>query len=550
MNGDQVRRIRTFLRLGDPEAQQSDTLLRKAVWPNANSGFGKRHDFNLIRTVQDFRHAVPVCRYDDIQPHIERMLEGEQGVLVSEPVRRFFITSGSTAKPKYVPLTNSFIRDKWRTIQAFWALVQHDHPGIEAGTVITNFSDGSQQTRTPGGLLCGSESSFWNSWGKAPTRLGQSGLPQDVCRVPDAKARYYAIARVLIEQDISVLMALNPSTLLLLLETIEKQFSSLVRNIASGGISVAMELPPTLRREFVAAYPGNATRAQQLHNARTSAGNGHNLASIWPNLRVAISWRSPMVMPYLELLRQYLGSVPQRDYLLIASEGVVAIPYEDNVSGGVLATGTHFYEFIPEHLSDCADPPTLLAGQLERGARYVTVLTTSAGLYRYNLGDVVQVRDFLGRTPVIEFLHRTGHTCSLTGEKLTEDQVAQAIAQVAARFRVNLQGFTMSPVSKPFPHYRVVVEFGRGSEPSRPESFLGEIDRELSSRNVEYKSKRESRRLGVPELCVVAPGSYSALRQERSSARVSDAQVKLPCLTRDAQFGDQFEVLHSCFSAA
>jgi hypothetical protein len=55
------------------------------------------------------------------------------------------------------------------------------------------------------------------------------------------------------------------------------------------------------------------------------------------------------------------------------------------------------------------------------------VLSTSGGLYRYNIGDVVRVRDFIGATPVVEFLHRTGPGASLTGENLPEDARPQLV---------------------------------------------------------------------------------------------------------------------------
>ena len=160
-----------------------------------------------------------------------------------------------------------------------------------------------------------------------------------------------------------------------------------------------------------------------------------------------------------------MGDIPQRDYITMASEGVIAIPFEDGVSGGALAVDIHFYEFIPEELAEWDDPPTLLAHEIELGGKYVVVLSTSAGLYRYNIGDVVQVRDFIGATPVVEFLYRAGHTCSMTGEKLTEEQVASGVSEAATRLGLHMQAFTMCPVATPFPHYALLAEL---ETPHRP----------------------------------------------------------------------------------
>ena len=101
MNGNHhTGKLDPRLRSLDPESAQSDVLLRRIVRPNEGCEFGRKHSFSGIRSESDFRQLVPLCRYEDLRHDIERMVEGEPGVLVSESVRRFFITSGSTADPK------------------------------------------------------------------------------------------------------------------------------------------------------------------------------------------------------------------------------------------------------------------------------------------------------------------------------------------------------------------------------------------------------------------------------------------------------------------
>lgn len=538
-----ITQTRLLLELENPEPQQREVLLRRIIVPNRNCEYGRTHDFTQIRDVRDFQRAVPLCIYEDIHSYIDRMTQGEQGVLVSEPVRRFFTTSGSMATPKYIPVTSSFIRDKWRAFQSYWRMLQEHHSGTAHGSSITNFSDGSRETVTAAGLLCGSESSFWNAWGRGPHSTIGNILPHELCRIPNPNARYYTIARVLMEQDVSVVMALNPSTILLLLETMNQQCESLLKDVESGGLSPTVTVSTDVRNMLARTYKGNPGRARTLRAIAEVSTPRLPAWRVWPNLQVVVSWRSPMVHAYIELLAKHLGDIPQRDYILMASEGVVAIPFEDGVSGGALATNIHFYEFIPEEQMGNSDPPTLLAHELEQDSKYVVVLSTSAGLYRYNIGDVVRVKEFLGPTPVLEFLHRIGRTCSLTGEKLTEDQVAQAVVTAASRLQVTLEGFTMYPDPHPFPHYGVVVELDARPDIAKLRRLVAEIDSELSQCNLEYKAKRESQRLGAPELWVVRPGAYASLRQHDTAPAVSDAQIKPACLTRDTQFRHRFEIL-------
>jgi hypothetical protein len=530
------------LRSLDPESVQREVLRRRIVQPNESCEFGRKHGFSAINSVPDFQQAVGLCRYEDLRDDIERMVLGEPGVLVSEPVRRFFITSGSTAVPKYVPVTSSFIRDKWRAFQTYWGMVRQDHSDIVRGCLIANFSDGSREQTTPGGALCSSESSFWGAWGGGDSSA-QHPLPRAVLNISDPEARYYTIARILLETDVSALMALNPSTIFRLFEVLERYADLLEEDVKRGGLSEAMNVESHVRHYVATRHSGNAARAAELKEIFGNSQAGFLASHLWPDLQLAICWQSPMVRPYLELLERFLDGLHQRDYITMGSEGIIAIPFEDGVSGGALAIDIHFYEFIPEELADSDDPSTLLAHQVEAGRKYVVVLSTSAGLYRYNIGDVVQVKDFIGATPVVEFLHRTGHTCSLTGEKLTEDQVAGAVSQVASRLGLSLQAFTMCPVPRPFPHYALLAELDTAVDRNFLSQFIAEIDRALGWCNVEYESKRTSRRLGPPEFWVLQPGSYDGLRQRRVTAGVSDAQVKLTCLTRDPNWYQQFTIL-------
>jgi hypothetical protein len=529
--------------LEDPNSMQQECLLERIVLPNRNCEYGRKHGFSSIRLPRDYQQAVPICQYEDLQKDIGRMLQGENGILVSSPVRRFFVTSGSTAAPKYVPVTDDFIRDKWRAFQIYWNSVFKTHPDARQGVVVTNFSDSSPENKAPGGLLCSSESSFWSAWSSGPRACGASPLPRIVSRIKDVEARYYSIARILLEQDVSTLMTLNPSTLLLLFKNMDEHAERLLADIERGGLSSDFVVEPEARAYVQARYPGNAHRTRQLRAVLGTKNPRMFPLDVWPNLRLVVSWRSPMAAPYLNLLEPYIGHVPQRDYISMASEGIIAIPLEDRVNGGVLATSIHFYEFIPEEQAESQNPDVLLAHEVEAGQHYVVLLSTSGGLYRYNIGDVVRVRGFIEATPVVEFLHRVGSTCSLTGEKLTEDHVAGAISAAAVQAELNLHSFTLFPGATPFPHYILLAEFAAPADQGRLKTLVQELDRELGHRNVEYSSKRNSRRLGAPELWVTRPGSYAAWRWRRMVAGANDAQLKAPCLTRDARFHQYFDIV-------
>ena len=83
-----------------------------------------------------------------------------------------------------------------------------------------------------------------------------------------------------------------------------------------------------------------------------------------------------------------------RDFGYMASEGRGSIPLDDSGAGGVLALTSHFFEFVAESDSDSSQPTYLTATDLQLGDRYYIYFTTMAGLYRYDINDLIEVVGF------------------------------------------------------------------------------------------------------------------------------------------------------------
>lgn len=537
------REAQLFLQgLSDPRKTQADVLLKQMIAPNVGCEFGQKMNFHRIKSVEDYQKAVPIAGYDAFAPMIERIVQhGEQGLLTSAAVKRFFVTSGSTAKAKYIPVTNPYVRAKSRAFGIYWSTVFEQHPAAKAGRMVTNFSDSGAPMHTPGGLPCGSESSYWAGVTRATQLKSKPIIPKMVAQIGGSDARYYAIARILLEESFSVIMTLNPSTILLLFQKLGQFADQLIADIEHGGLQGDVSVKDEVRAYIAQAYPGNPARAEAL---RALVSDGRLQAhAIWPELSLGICWRSPMLQPYIDLLQPHFGPIAQRDYIMMASEGIMAIPLRDARSGGPLAVGVHFYEFIPEAQAESDNPDVLLPHELEVGKSYVLVLTNGAGLYRYNIGDVVRVTGFEAQTPCVEFLHRAGRTSSLTGEKLTEDQVTAAMSDTVTALHLDVASFTMCPAREGFPHYLALVEFKRPPPSDVLRRFARRLDEALEQHNVEYGSKRSSQRLEPPELCVVQPGEYERLRREKTAGGTSDSQIKPTHLTRDPSFADNFTIV-------
>ena len=168
-------------------------------------------------------------------------------------------------------------------------------------------------------------------------------------------------------------------------------------------------------------------------------------------------------------------------------------------------------------------------------------MTTSGGLYRYDIHDVVRCVGFVGQAPLVEFLNKGKSFCSLTGEKLSEYQVIRAVKASFAELQLPDDTFTLAPNMDGHPRYVLLVEptahRGRGDELARC------VQVNLERLNEEYQSKCTSGRLMPVQVREVAAGTWNAVRNERIGERGNFEQYKHPCLVDDPKFIDHLMLL-------
>ena len=90
----------------------------------------------------------------------------------------------------------------------------------------------------------------------------------------------------------------------------------------------------------------------------------------------------------------------------------MTVPIHDRTTGGILEITSSFFEFVPLEEIDSPTPTVLESHELQEGNDYYILLTTSSGLYRYNIHDVVRCTGWHEATPVLAFLSPTAATMS------------------------------------------------------------------------------------------------------------------------------------------
>lgn len=510
---------------------------------NKDTEFGTTHRFAEIAqdpTGRAFRHTVPLSRYEDYAEAIARMERGEKGVITAEDLLFFAVSSGTTGRPKLVPTTKKHhgFTFKYMGTVVQGVISRHLHPSSSTDRGIDLMTFSGEQKYAPGGTpIGGATAEAVRRMARIVPHLWNS--PIEVYTLDHQPSAWYLHALYgLHNRRNQFVEAVFASHLLEWFRSIEKRWDELLSDVEHGTIAPDLEIEDTLRARVIADNPPNPKRAEQLR-AATRDGFDRVIPRIWPHMSHAMTITSGSFATYLPGLRRYLGDVPIYSPSYGATESFIGVGlWPDRPHRYVMATDPSYFEFIPADLAGQSQPSTVDMAGVETGERYELVITNHAGLYRYRLGDVVTVVERLGETPVIEFAHRLGTQFDLVGEKTSEDQLAAAIGELSKTLPSEIHDYTTAEDVEASPaRYVVYVECELPNSVSIVE-LAETFDEKLQEANPVTSGFRQNGLLGRPRLAILAPGTFTRLRNliAESDLPPATSQLKTPRkLTNPAQ---------------
>jgi hypothetical protein len=536
---------RAFLDQTRHAARVQRMLLLDQIARHADSQFGRDHHFSEIRSPEDFRRRVPVGGYDRHEPYIDRVRRGDCQALFapSTQVLMFAMTSGTTDRPKTIPVTRQSLedyREGWTIwgIQAFDAHREMLRRGLRP---ILQVASDWRESFTPAGIPCGAITGLTASM-QSPLVRSVYCMPVCGSRIKDIESKYYVALRCSVHLDLGTIMAANPATILAMVRLGDREKETLIKDLHDGSIAAKWQIPQEIRRalRFRARRRRRAARRLESIVKRT----GRLLpVDYWPNLQFLSNWMGGTMKAYLRGYPDYFGDTPVRDVGLIASEGRMTIPVQDGTPEGILDIRHHYFEFIPEDEADKAVPETVDAVDLLEGRNYFIVLTTSGGLYRYNIHDLVRCTGFHGQTPMLEFLNKGAHFSSLTGEKLSEHQVISSVQEAQSALGLRLRSYLLVPSWSETPCYLLLVETGDLPTDEIASRLAQEVEDQLQNRNIEYASKRATLRLSPVRTIRLPDGSWGEFQKQRlAKSGGTVEQYKQPHLIPDPSALESFRL--------
>jgi hypothetical protein len=403
---------RDFSAAAEPELRIFESSLmaprdaqRARLWwilrANTDTQFGLEHGFGSMQSIHDFQTRVPVSDWSRICRWVDRAKSGEERVLTAEYPVHFERTSGSGEQHKDVPYTNALLREFQSALVVWLATLVRDCPGIAGPSYWSISPDNSPPEQTAAGVTVGSASDASYLEGSPAEKLLPTVVGSIAPGTNPGEWQLEALRVMAAEPELRMLSVWSPTFLLSLLDVL---------------------LDGARTEQSLGAL--KETLPVDRYKALSAAIEYQDFTGLWPQLQVISCWADgPSAVYAARLESLFPGSrlVPKG---LFATEGVVSISW-GTTSARPVAITSHFVEFL-----DQSGLPRLV-DELAVGEQYRPLLTTSGGLYRYCLGDLIEVTEFIERTPCIRFIGRDDHRSDLVGEKLDERIVSRALSAAA-----------------------------------------------------------------------------------------------------------------------
>lgn len=474
----------------NPEDVQEKCLLN-LVRIARDTEYGRKFNFAGINSIREFQQRVPITTYEDLQPYINRLLQGEHNLLWPSEIKLFAKSSGTTGdKSKIIPVSKEGLQEcHYQGGRDMLALYVDNHPDsqIFSGKNLSiggNQESKSSKTKFDSELYIGNISAivmknlpFWAQFRRTPNL--------EVTMMESWEEKIKMMAQVTTKENVTN-MAGSPMWIILLLQ-----------------------------------YIFNEKKVNYIQE-------------VWPNLEVFFHG-SVSFLPYRPLF-ELMDRDKSMRYLEVynATEGFFGLQDRlDDPSLLLMLNYNIFYEFIPVEDYDSENPKILSLGEVELNTNYTMVISTNSGLWRYKIGDTIR---FTEKRPYRFIISgRTKHCINIFGEDLFVDHAEKALSVACKETGAIMENYTAAPKfydSRNKGYHEWVIEFVK--EPVDMAKFSGILDEQLCLLNEDYKSKRKNNSaIEPPVINAVSSGTfYKWLKRHNKLG----GQHKIPRLSNSRDF--------------
>lgn len=460
------------------------TIFQHLINVGKKTMFGKDHQFDNIKTYEDFKALVPIKDYEALKPYIELIKEGKQNILWKGKPMYFAKTSGTTSGVKYIPITKEGIPNLVDSAKNALMCYMYESGNSEFANGKMIFLTGSPALERMGGIPTGRLSGISNHL--IPGYLRSNQLPD------------YATNCI---------------------EDWEEKLEKIVDQTIDQEMTLISGIPPWIQMYF---------------DWLMEKGEGKKITELFPSLTVLVHG-GVNFEPYKKKLFESLGKQLDTIETYPASEGFFAFQDTQTEEGLLLVTNSGiFYEFIPTDTYFSENPTRLSLEDVEIGVNYALIINSVNGLWGYSIGDTVK---FVSKDPYrIIVSGRIKHYISAFGEHVIGEEVEHAMKLASDKHHVKITEFSVAPfiqTENELPYHEWLVEFE--SMPEDMQAFKTDLDNALRKKNIYYDDLITGNILQPLKITTLKKGTY--IEYMKSIGKLG-GQNKTPRLTNDRELAN------------
>ncbi len=524
-----------------PEQMQKQTL-KRILNQQKNTEFGKKFDFATINKPEEYRRRLPLFDYEELRPYIEKQEATGLPILNAENPVLYALTSGTTGKPKYIPILKSTLKTFKKNQSLFFAAVLREHADALNGRIAAIVSPAIEGTypgsKTPVG------SSSGHMYKDMPAMVKNKYIfPIEIFEIEDYDLKYRTILRILLNgADVSYFGTANPSTLIKLISVLNERADVFLEDLRDGKFSDMDRLPTQIQNVVKKHIFADRVWAQKL--AKISLTEGQiRFKDLLPNLKVVTTWTGGSCGIFIKQLQgQFDDTTVIREVGYLSSEFRGNTPISLQANTGLPALDTYYYEFVKKN--DWENEKLNFVGlhELVDKELYYIFITTDSGLYRYKMNDIVEADGLCHKTPLIRFVQKGKGVTNITGEKLYESQVIYGVQYFEKICNLTSSFFICgaNEVTCGYTLYYQPVADSSDAVAARLPSLELHFDSALKSINMEYKTKRESGRLRAPTIKILEEGTFEKFKTHCLGLGQREGQFKIIALGFEREFSFDF----------
>uniref|UniRef100_A0A7N0UEM6 Uncharacterized protein n=1 Tax=Kalanchoe fedtschenkoi TaxID=63787 RepID=A0A7N0UEM6_KALFE len=524
-----------------------ERVLAEILTRNAETEYLRRYGLEGATDRKTFKEKVPVITYEDVQPDIQRIANGDKSpILSSSPISEFLTSSGTSAGERKLMPTIKEDQERRQTLYSLLMPVMNLYvPGLDKGKGLY-FLFVKSETKTPGGLLARPVlTSYYNSdhfktRPHDPYNVYTSHNESILCTDSFQSMYTQMLCGLYEHKQVLRLGAVFASGLLRAIRFLQLNWPQLAHDIETGTLS------PKITDVKIKACMDPVVKPDPLladmvrRECEKDDWEGI-ITRIWPNTKYLDVIVTGAMAQYIPTLDYYSGGLPLACTMYASSEcyfGLNLNPMSkpSEVSYTIMPNMAYF-EFLPHgDTARDADRPKLVdLADLEIGKEYELVITTYAGLNRYRVGDILRVTGFHNSAPQFHFVRRKNVLLSIDSDKTDEAELQQAVESASSlltSFHTSVVEYTSYADTNTIPgHYVIYWELlVRDSSDAPSAEVLDQccLAMEESLDSVYRQGRAECGSIGPLEIRVVRSGTFEELMDYAISRGASINQYKVP----------------------